>query len=80
MIAFVGSSMASDIAEKEVAMEDSKEIMTETIESILGKPTPLDCTKYKFYYYNHLISQGASPSEASSGSYSVYFNCMGQTL
>ena len=48
MIAFMGSSMANDIAEKEVAMEDSKEIMTETIESILGKPTPLDC-QLKFH-------------------------------
>ena len=41
--------MASDIAENKLEIADSKEIMTETIESILGKPTSLDCTKYNFF-------------------------------
>lgn len=81
MIAFVGTSMANDIAEKEVIIADSKEVVTEKEESnALKKPTPTECTAIKFYYYNHLISQGATQQQASAGSYSVYFNCMGQTL
>lgn len=81
MIAFSSASMANDIAEKEVEIIDSKEIVNDVKESkILEKPTPTDCLKYKFFYYNHLISQGATQQQASAGSYSIYFNCMGQTL
>ncbi|TDP61316.1 hypothetical protein [Flavobacterium dankookense] len=74
LVAFSSVSMANTIDIKNVCTEQKEEKI-----EILNT-TPTECLTYKFFYYNHLISQGATQQQASAGASSVYFNCMGKAL
>jgi hypothetical protein len=74
MIAFVGSSMASDIAEKEVVVENSQNISVEKSES--AKLIRENCDLVKFRTYNLALELGYSHDKASDYSYMKFFQCV----
>jgi hypothetical protein len=71
LVAFSSVSMANNIEIKEIKL---KKVL------IVENTTPTECSAIKFYYYNHLTSQGVPHDEASARSYRIYFQCMAQAL
>lgn len=73
MIAFVGTSMANDIAEKEVKIGDEK---IENSKQTEQASVALDCKAEKFKALVDFKAAGLTDKEASAASYSIYFDCM----
>jgi hypothetical protein len=78
MIAFVGSSMANDIAEKEVTVENLQKISVQ--ETVSAKLFRENCDLVKFRIYNLAIDLGYDSQLATSYSYKAYFNCVSKNL
>ncbi len=74
LVAFSSVSMGNNIDINSRSENEEKEIVNNV------RTNPTECLTYKFYYYNHLISIGATPEQASAGASSVYFDCMGRAL
>ncbi len=72
MIAFVGSSMANDIALREVETANLKEISNEKVEQVEAE---INCNLARFGAYVDAISAGLSSQDASSASWAIYFEC-----
>lgn len=78
MIAFVGSSMANDIAEKEISVENLQNISVQEVES--SNLLYENCNLVKFRAYNLARDLGYSVDTASDYSYIYYFNCVSNNL
>lgn len=78
MIAFVGSSNANNVAEKEIVINDSIEISSQKMASTVVLAE--NCNLVKFRYYNLAIELGYSKDKASDYSYVAYFQCVSNNL
>ena len=78
MIAFVGSGWASDIAEKEIEVQNLKSISVQESES--AKLFREDCDLVKFRAYNLARDLGYSVDSSNDYSYIYYFNCVSRNL
>jgi hypothetical protein len=76
MIAFVGSIMAADVAEKEIIVKsfESEKISQIEVEEAAAK----DCGVAKFSTYVDAKSAGFTHDQATAMSWSVYYLCMGE--
>ena len=74
MIAFVGSSMANNIAEREVLLTDSKDLKITEMDAkvVVAK----DCGVAKFSAYVDAKSAGFTHEQATGMAWNVYFFCM----
>jgi hypothetical protein len=76
MIAFVGSSMAINIAEREVLLTDSE--VTQIAEMDVSVVVAKDCGVAKFSAYNDAKSAGFTHEQATGMAWNVYFFCMSE--
>lgn len=73
MMAFVGSSMANSVIEEEITVTNQAKISRQKDGNV--QLLTYNCDLVKFRIYNMAIDKGYSPEEATSYSYTAYFNC-----
>ena len=76
MIAFVGSSMANDIADREVLLTDSEVLQVAGMDAsvVVAK----DCGVAKFSAYVEARSAGFTHEQATGMAWNDYFFCMSE--
>ena len=82
MIAFVGTSMANDIAEKEVEIADSKELVVDNVESVdSGEPVSgtriKECLTVASAVRNKAIELKLSDSIVQELGFTAFGACLG---